>query len=319
MLSSSSNSDRVSELVSSQAIVFVNAQSGRSLSHNLVPGIERVFRSYGLAAEIRETPSSAELESQARQAILRGAHLFFAVGGDGTLQGLVNAAFGYDVVLGVIPVGGGNDFARALGLPREPLSALSAALSGERRSVDLARVCTADGAERLYLGGGGVGLDAESAKYARTRYRNWPGRSRYVASALRGFSVYRSRRLRITLENSEEEQPWRKFVLASVLNTPTFGAGIQLTPSARIDDGLLDFAFLEELRFWQLLRTLPSLAARGILRLPHLRITQIRKLRLETELPAFFQGDGEILGPTPVEIEVVPNAVRFLAPKLASS
>jgi diacylglycerol kinase (ATP) len=302
-----------------QAAVFFNVQSGRRGSCELSPLYEQAFRSCGIVPEIFETSSANELESCANRVIHQGTRLLFSVGGDGTLQGLVNAAFGFDVVLGVIPAGGGNDFARALGLPRGPLAAISAALSGEPRFVDLARARTAVGRERLYLGGGGVGLDAESAKYANTRYQNWRGRGRYLASALHAFAMFRSNRVRVTFENSKEMPPWQNCVLACVLNTPTFGAGIQIAPNARINDGLLDFAFLEELRLGQLLQILPSLAIRGTLGLPQLRTTQIRRVRIETELPAFFQGDGEILGPTPAEIEVVPNAVQFLAPKCASN
>ena len=283
-----------------------------------MPLLGQAFVSHGIVPEIFETSSANELGFQTSQQIHQGTRLLFAVGGDGTLQGLVNAAFGSDVVLGVVPTGGGNDFARALGLPRDPVAALVAALSGEARFVDLARVRTADGKERLYLGGGGIGLDAESARHASTRYQNWPGRTRYIASALSAFFTRKSNCVRVTFENSKES-PWRNSTLACVLNTPTFGAGIQLTPNARINDGLLDFAFLEELRFGELLRVLPRLAIHGTLDLPKLQTMQIHKVRLETKSIAYFQGDGEILGPTPVEIEVVPNAVQFLAPKCSGT
>jgi YegS/Rv2252/BmrU family lipid kinase len=300
-----------------QVALLLNTQSGRRESQKLVPLFAQAFRSRRITPEVFETSSARDLESQVNRAISEGTRLLFAAGGDGTLQGLVNAAFGFDVVLGVIPAGGGNDFAKALGLPSDPLAALAAALSGEPLSVDLARVHTADGQERLYLGGGGIGLDAESAKYANTCYRNWFGRSRYIVSMLRAFVTHRSNRVRVSFDNNKKSS-WRNSILACVLNTPTFGAGIQLAPKARINDGLLDFAFLEELRFGRLLRILPRLAIRGTLELPQLHTMQIRKVRLETEVPAFFQGDGEILGPTPVDIEVVPNAVQFLAPKCTS-
>jgi len=139
-----------------------------------------------------------------------------------------------------------------------------------------------------------------------------------IASALSAFFTRKSNCVRVTFENSKES-PWRNSTLACVLNTPTFGAGIQLTPNARINDGLLDFAFLEELRFGELLRVLPRLAIHGTLDLPKLQTMQIHKVRLETKSIAYFQGDGEILGPTPVEIEVVPNAVQFLAPKCSGT
>ena len=312
------NSDDASQTVAKfdRAFVFVNLQAGGGKARKLIPCLKQTFHTYRVTPEIRTASSSSEMETQAKEAIQHGAKSVFAMGGDGTLQVLANAVYGQDVVLGVIPAGGGNDFARALGLPSEPLAALRATLHGEPRFVDLVRVRTAEGHQRLYLGGGGTGLDADAAQFAGSRYRNWPGRSRYLAAAIHAYAGNKPRRVRVTFEDSNEAPKWQESVLACVLNTPTFGAGIRLAPNARIDDGLLDSVFLDELRVSTLLRILPQLAFRGTLHIPQLRTTQFRKLRLETEQPAYFHGDGEILGSTPVEIEVTPGAVQFLAPKL---
>jgi len=300
-----------------RAAVFVNAQSGRRRSKALLPEIERAFCASGIAFEILQTASAADLASQARHQIRAGAELLFAAGGDGTLQGLVNSAFDENVVLGIIPVGGGNDFARALGLPHDPLAALKVALSGAPRAVDLVKVSTGDARECLYLGGGGVGLDAAAAAYAGGPCRSFPGRMRYVAAALGAYFSYQPRRVRVTFESDDTGQ-WQSAVLASVLNTPTFGAGIRLAPGAQIDDGVFEFVFLEELRFGQLLRVLPRLALQGGINLPGLHIRRARRLRIEVDPPATFHGDGELLGSSPVEIEIVPRAMRFLAPKAAA-
>ena len=320
-MTSQLNSDGTSRIAADldRAIVFRNAQAGRAKADRLLPLLKQAFLDHGMSPEMRTTSTANEMEAQAKEAIEAGARSLFAFGGDGTLQGLVNAAFGHDVVLGVIPGGGGNDFARALGLPREPLAALGAQLRGEARSVDLASARTGDGRTRLYLGGGGVGLDADAARFAGGRYRNWPGRWRYVAAAIHAFALHQPRRVRIALESSQGRAEWQDSVLACVLNTPTFGAGIRLAPDAQISDGLLDCVLLEELGFGRLLRILPRLALEGSLHIPQLRRVQFRKLRLETERPAYFHGDGELLGPTPVEIEVVPAGARFLAPKVAGA
>jgi len=315
-MTSHSHSDAPGESVTrlNHAIVFANQQAGRGKAAKLLSECKEVFRVHGISADILITTSSSHLEAQALKMIEDGARLLFAVGGDGTLQGLVNAAFGRDVVVGVVPAGGGNDFARALGLPRNPRNALQVALQGQPREVNLARARFSDGRQRLFLGGGGIGLDAYSAEFSSGHFRNWPGRARYIASAICAYATYRPRRVRVTIDSGGASS-WQNCVLACALNTPTFGAGIQLTPNAKIDDGLLDFAFLEGLSIGRLLLVLPELVMSGTLNLPSLCTRQFRKVRLETEAPAYFQGDGELLGPTPVEIEVVPNAVKFLAPK----
>lgn len=315
----SSESRRESVSLPKCVALFVNTRSGRGKSRDLVHAIEARLRHRGFAVNICETSDAENLESRARDMIGNGAKLFLGLGGDGTLQSLANAAYGNDVLLGVIPAGGGNDFARALELPLEPLAALDAALSGVPRAVDLVRVCASGGIKRLYLGGGGVGMDAATAGNANGIFKNWPGRWRYVVSAMYAYVRYKPQRVRITFDPPGEEIPWRYSTICSVLNTPTFGAGIKLAPGARIDDGLLDYAFLERLSLGELLRALPRLALHGTLDLPLLVKGKARKIRIETESPAYFQGDGELIGLTPVEIEVVPKAVKFLAPKTAEN
>jgi len=174
------------------------------------------------------TNSAAELESSVQNAISQGQRVLFAMGGDGTLQALANAAFGAEALLGILPVGGGNDFAAALGLPDDPVKAAEAILRGTPRFVDLVKVRTAEGRTRLYAGGGGVGLDAEAARYANGAFRRFPGRSRYLASALRALVEYVPLKVRIDFPGSTLISWEAKALLAAVLNSPTYGAGLRL-------------------------------------------------------------------------------------------
>jgi diacylglycerol kinase (ATP) len=240
--------------------------------------------------------------------------LLLAMGGDGTFQALVNAAFGADVLLGVLPSGGGNDFAAALGLPSDPSKAAEAILRGKPRSADLVKVRTAEGRTRLYAGGGGIGLDAEAARYARGPYRNLPGRFRYIASALRALARYQPFGLRIDFPGSDLAPREGKALLATVLNTPTYGAGVRLAPEAAFDDGMLDVVMIEGLSKIGVLALLPRLMGSGELRTSSVKRWKARRVRIAADRPCLFHGDGEIIGPAPVEIEVIPGAVHVLAP-----
>src|SRR5439155_24171451 len=134
-------------------------------SRSCLSPIQKLFESFHVDAQFVMTNCAAELEASAQDAISHGQRTLFAMGGDGTFQALANATFGADVVLGVLPVGGGNDFAAALGLPGVPVRAAEAVLRGHPRLVDLARVLTAEGQSRLYACGGVIGLDAKTARY----------------------------------------------------------------------------------------------------------------------------------------------------------
>ena len=296
------------------AVVYANLAAGGGRARSFIRRIRKVFEAASVPAEFISVGSVAELESSVLLAIRGGNRLLVALGGDGTFQALVNAAYGADVVLGVLPAGGGNDFAAGLKLPQDAIAAAEAMLQGQPRTVDLARARTADGRVRLYLGGGGVGIDAEAVRYANGAFHRLPGRFRYVASALRALCGYNSICVRAEFPGSDLPPIEAKVLLAAVLNTPTYGAGIRLAPDARLDDGRLDVVIIEDLNILQIIAMLPRLLKSGELRTPHIRRFPVQSARLSTDKPCLFHGDGEILGPAPVEIEVVPDAVRILAP-----
>ncbi len=294
------------------AIVYVNPFAGRVLS--CLPRIRKVFEAAAAPAEFIFVRDAKQLESNAIAATKSGKRLLFALGGDGTFQELANAAYGADVVLGILPAGGGNDFAVGLGLPQDPVVAAEMILRGETKQVDLARARTADGRVRLYLGGGGLGIDAEAVRHANGIFRRLPGRSRYVASALWAFCGYRAIGVRTEFPGSDLPSMQGNFLLAAVLNTPTYGSGMRLAPDARLDDGWLDAVFVEDLSVLQVLRLLPRLLKSGELEPPRVKRVRVRAVKFTTDRPCMFHGDGEILGPAPVEIEVVPQAIRILGP-----
>jgi|SRR5271167_1967025 len=297
-----------------QTVVYVNPTAGGGRALSCLPRIRRVFEAASLHAEFIFIQSAGDLESNALAAINGGQRLLLAFGGDGTFQALVNAAYGSDAILGVLPAGGGNDFAAALQLPNDPVAAAQAVLRAQPRRVDLARARTADGRMRFYLGGGGLGVDAEAARHATGAFRRWPGRSRYIASALRAFCTSRAIGVRAEFPQSDLPPLEVNSLLAAVLNTPTYGAGIRLAPDARLDDGWLDVVIVEDLSVFQVLALLPRLLMSGELRTPHIKRLRVQAVKFTTDRQCMFHGDGEILGPTPVKIEVVPGAVRVLAP-----
>jgi len=267
--------------------------------------------------EFRSAESSAEFAQIAREEAAAGRERIFALGGDGTFQALLNAVAGSaNVSIGVLPAGGGNDLAAALGLPPDPVRASEMILTrGEAVPLDAARVRTADGVERLYMGGGGVGLDAEAARFASGVYRNMRGRSRYLLSAIRALGRFHGTYVRISLQGSEQASLEGTALVLGVLNTPSYGGGLRLAPEASLEDGRLDLVLLEDLSAFEIARILPRLAATGEIRTERIQRYGITGARIETERPCAFHADGEIVGMTPVEIAVVPRMIRVWRPR----
>jgi diacylglycerol kinase (ATP) len=296
------------------AVVFVNPLAGEGRAGKYLSDVREVFQSRKIPAEFLLTDSPHDLESRARGAIADGRRMLFAMGGDGTLQLLVNVVYGSDVLLGLLPTGGGNDFAAALGLPHDPVAAVRTVLSGTPRLVDVMRARTGDGQTRLYIGGGGVGLDVEAARHAAGAYHHLPGRLRYVASGLRALREFKPPRIRAEFPGSGLPPIEEAVLFAAVFNTPSYGSGVRLAPGARIDDGSLDVALVEDLNALQIMALLPGVMLRGTLPESYIKHARASRVVLSSDPPCLFHGDGEIFGPTPVEIEVVPRAIRILAP-----
>ena len=297
-------------------LVLVNPAAGGGLAKDVLPALKEFADRRGWLVEFRLTGNSQELAAEARREAAEGRPRIFVLGGDGTFQVLLNVLAGVPgVVLGVIPAGGGNDLAAALGLPQDPLSAAALLLDGQPSFVDAALVRTADGKERLFAGGGGVGLDAEAARYAGGVYRNLRGRLRYLLAAVRALIGFKPVRVRVSIATDPPTEFSANVLLLGVLNTPSYGAGLRLAPDAQTNDGKLDLVLLEDLRFLQVLALIPSLAHRGELRTARVRRFRVERVRIETDRICSFHGDGEILGNTPVEVEVVPKAARILRPR----
>ena len=295
-------------------LVLVNPAAGRGRAHRFIPAIASLFQKHGLAVEFITPQDAAELTRLASA----GAALHEAIlvmGGDGTFQHVVRSTLGSGVPLGILPVGGGNDVAAALGIPRDPIAAAAAFLSGAPRRMDVLRAQFSDGRAAGYLGGGGIGLDAAAARLASGRFARWPGAVRYFASALSALVEFIAPAVEVELDGTRILASAEPLLLAVVTNTPTYGAGIRIAPAAKIDDGLLDVTFVGDLNWTRVLEAFPVLLRTGDLRWPEVMRSRGRRVVLRTERSAPFHGDGEILGETPVEISVLPGAINVIAPR----
>ena len=300
-------------------LILANPTAGGGLGQEALPRLKAFASEKHWSAEFRSTESSPEFAQIAREEAAAGRERIFALGGDGTFQALLNAVAGNTgVSIGVLPAGGGNDLASALGLPLDSVKAAELILTqGEAVHLDAARVRTADGEERLYMGGGGVGLDAEAARFASGVYRKIRGRSRYLLSAIRALGKFHGIHVRVSLEGSEQKFLQATALVLGILNTPSYGGGLRLAPQANLEDGLLDLVLLENLTPLEIARMLPRMAISGEIRTRRIQRHCITRARIETDRPSAFHADGEIIGLTPVEIAVVPRAMRVWRPRPA--
>ncbi len=233
--------------------------------------------------------------------------LAVAVGGDGTVHEVAAACVGRDLVLGVLPAGSGNDYVKALGVGTNLGRALELLVEGKVRSVDAGEV---NGV--TFNNGLGIGFDAEVAAGVTVAPAYLGGPGRYVWSVARLLLVFRCHEAMLRVDGRVIEA--RTILVAAALGT-TYGAMFRLAPAAKLDDGLFDVIWSEEVSRGEVLRLVPAALRGTLLEHPKVHMARAREVEVELaeEVPAHV--DGEMLDPTRVfRARVLPGALRVVGP-----
>ncbi len=298
-----------------RVLVIVNPSSGGGHAGRARPHVEALLRKCGIGATFAESKGTEHVAELALTATAGCVDVLAVLGGDGTFHHAVNAAYEHNLRFAFFPAGNGNDIARGLGIPLDPVAAAHAFLRGRERAIDLARVRVADGSTHVFLAAGGMGLDALTAHLVNGRFRRFPGTLRYISAALWSLRNFCPFEMEMQLD-AGEPFCFGPALFAAVANGPVYGSGVCIAPEARMDDGLLELTLIPELPFLRVLDALPIVLTSGDLRWPEIRRERARRIvlrPLNTSTPPLFHGDGEVLGETPVEIEVLPRALYVMA------
>ncbi|MFG3170950.1 diacylglycerol kinase [Streptomyces sp. NPDC048200] len=292
--------------MTSEITLFVNPTAGRGRGAHAAQPAASAFRAVGFSVRTVVGEDAADGLARARAAVAEGTGALVAVGGDGMANLALQAVAGTDTPFGLVPVGTGNDFARALGLPlRAPAAAarLTAdALKEDRlRSVDLGRV---DG---TWFGTVlASGFDSR-VNDRGNRMRLPVGRFRYDLAMLAELAAFRPFAYRLTLDGGETREI--EATLVAVGNGSSYGGGMRICPGADLGDGLFDVTVVGNCGRATLLTVFPKVY-RGT-HVDHPVVTVHRAARVEL-VAAGVTGyaDGEPLGALPLTAECIPGAVR---------
>ncbi len=300
----------------------MNPAAGGGRAKRILPRVADYLSRQGFSADFAEPRSAGDFRRCAAAAAGAGYGCVAALGGDGTFQQLVRGALGTDLILGLLPAGGGNDVAAALGLPQDPVAAAHVFLHSQARPMDVLRARFDRGNADFYVGGGGLGLDAQAARLASGKFRGLPGAARYIAGALWALAAFQPFGVEAELDSGTPQAGGKTeratvsgtVLLAAVANTPTYGAGVKIAPCARVDDGLLELVLVGALPWTRLVEVIPMMLRTGDVPAPEVRRFRARRVVLRADRPVLFHGDGEVFGEAPVEIENLPGAIRVVAP-----
>lgn len=299
----------------SSTVCLLNPYANRGRAARVQPALAAALQACQPAISLLVPQSVAQ--AQAMVAALPAGSRVLLAGGDGSLQPLLAALLAGEHELALLPLGTGNDVARALGV--HGLSwqqALQQALQRPAQRMDIGQLRLADGSVHYFSSSLACGFDAAAGAQVSLMPAALPGMLRYALAALRQFAQLRSYSLSWAMDDAPPQAG--QVLLASCLNTPTYASGMRLAPSAQVGDGLLHLVLAQNrgliptlLLFARLLAAGRHVGAGGV------QLCRGRSLRVQAQnpgqnLPILL--DGELMPPQPsFEVQILPRALPVLS------
>ncbi|MFC8513794.1 YegS/Rv2252/BmrU family lipid kinase [Streptomyces sp. NPDC057257] len=290
-----------------QFTAVVNPTAGGSTGAAALLAVARPLREAGAELETEYSRSLAHAQELARDAGRKG-RVVLAVGGDGIAGGIGGALSGTGTVLGLVPAGRGNDFARALELPSDPARLAEVLLHNEPRAVDTIEVESAVHDRTVVLGSVYAGVDALANRHAN-QARLLRGAASYYAGGLRAVTTWRAARYRVTVDGREHRHTGYTVVAA---NSGYYGSGRLIAPDARVDDGLLEIVMIGEAPRRLFFSLMNDLKTGAHVDRPQVRILRGREISISADRDVPYGADGEVEAVLPVTVRVLPGALRVL-------
>jgi YegS/Rv2252/BmrU family lipid kinase len=285
--------------------VIVNPVAGGGRAGRALPAVQAELHRLGLDHHVQATLNLDHARTLARDAIEAG-EIAVAFGGDGLIGAVAGALRHSDGVLGVLPGGRGNDFARSLSIPVGAVSACAVLSTGSRKRLDLGCV-----GGRTFIGIASCGFDSVANRIANET-KLVRGNLVYAYGAMRALAGWRPASFTVTVDDREPRSVVGYTV--AVANSGRYGGGMQLAPNAQLDDGLLELMIIFDMPRLRFLRTLPSVYKGEHVRRPEFALERARRVRIAASRPFTLYADGDPIAELPAEIEVLPAAVRTIVP-----
>ncbi len=304
--------------------LIVNPHAGAGSAAAKTEQLRSLLGAAGVRCEIVETKRPGHATEIAAKAATAGISLLVVVGGDGTLNEVVQAYIDADGKpapgpdLALVPAGTGGDFCRSFNLDGNPRTAVERLLSAKAQPVDLgvARVHGPSGAPetRAFINIASVGISATVARMTNQGGKWMGGKLAFYSGTMRATLGYRNAPVRVFVDG----QQWHQGPVYTVVfaNARFFGGGMQVAPEANPSDGLLDCVLLGDFSRLEAIANTPLVYKGKHLELKKTRTIRGRHFRVEpwlTDDAIYVETDGETPGSIPLEVEVLPGAISLRA------
>ena len=286
--------------------VVINPASGQP--QPILHTLNSVFHPAGIDWDVFITKESGDAERFARQAVASGVDVVAAYGGDGTVMEAARGLSGSQIPLAILPGGTANLMSVELGVPKNlaQAAAIAADPNSHVRVVDAGL----SGDKTHFLLRIGIGFAARKIEIADRDLKDRYGIMAYSIGALKALSGDETANYRLTLDGQTYETQGFTCLVDNAGNIGFAGLGLK---SILVDDGLLDVIIVRDKRLRSWIAAGAGLGGAKV-NPEYIQHWQAREITIETDSPQPVQMDGELVGDTPVSIQVVPGFVRILSP-----
>ncbi len=286
--------------------VIINPSAGGGRAERLLPELRQELEKLGLDYHVEPTRSLDHAHELARAAAAAG-EVAAACGGDGVVGAVAEALRGTDGVLGVLPGGRGNDFARVLGIPLEAAHACNTLATGVVKELDLGQA-----GDKTFIGIASCGFDSDANRIANET-KVVRGNLVYAYGALRALAGWHPTTFTVRLD----DQPPRVFAgyTVAAANSKAYGGGMYLAPDASLEDGLLDVVMVEDVPKRRFLRLLPTVFKGEHVLQPNVHVKRAARIEVSADRPFTMYADGDPIGELPITLCCLKAAVRVLVPR----
>ncbi len=284
---------------------IVNPVAGKKQVVECINQMKKAALDRGFEAAVYITEGFGDATGKGQRAVDEGCDVVAAVGGDGTVSELVNGILGSGAVMGIIPTGSGNDFARTLGIPSNFDEALGCILNGNIRSIDIGVVN-----DRYFVNVASVGFDARVAMETNKIKKRVSGPLAYVLGVFKTLAEYKP--FDIELE-AETETIRKQATLVALANGEYYGGGMKIAPGAVPDDGLLEVYVVDGMSRLKILRLFPLIYSGRHTGRPEVRSFKAKSVNIRCQ-NGYINSDGEVIGQCPASFGIMPAALDVIVP-----
>jgi len=283
--------------------LVVNPVAGGGRATKILPTVQRALAEQ----DVLVTPTtSLNHADELAAAAVADDRVVVAMGGDGLVGRVAGTVADRGGLMAVVPGGRGNDFARMVGIPRDPVEACSVVLDGVEQRVDVGEV---DG--RVFVGIASVGFDSEvQERVLRTKVPL--GQAVYLYGALATVRAWRPARFSCVVEDTDVGVTGWSIVVA---NSGLYGGGMRIAPNASLTDGALDVVTIRECPRRHFLRVLPRVFKGSHVSDPIVAVHRATSVKLDADRPFRVFADGDPIGSLPCTVSVRPAALRLIVPR----